>query len=124
MRTFPWLGRGKTNTPLPVRLGFGMLFPTVFLLRRTLFFPEVMALFSGRLYDIKDRQPLTFKAKSTAAISEMRVVGNIKVSAVVTIGWLSVRFRIHKIVTVSYFSQIAFLLQPGFAIGGAFLGEQ
>lgn len=49
-----------------------------------LLFLEVVALLSRRLYDIKDRLALTFEIKSTAAISEIGVVGNEVVSAVAT----------------------------------------
>jgi hypothetical protein len=47
------------------------------------FFPKEVALLSGRLYDIKDRLPLTLEIKSTAAISETGIMGNVIVDAVV-----------------------------------------
>jgi len=50
---------------------------------------EIVARLSGDLYDIKDRLSLTFEVKSTAAISEMGVVGNVIVGAVVTTGGLA-----------------------------------
>src|SRR3990167_4283926 len=60
-----------------------------------LFFLEVVALLPGRLYDIKDRLPLTLEVKSTATISEMGIVGDVVVGAVVATCWLVGWFDIH-----------------------------
>ncbi|HEU0233948.1 MAG TPA: hypothetical protein VFQ94_02320 [Gallionella sp.] len=55
-----------------------------------------MALLSRRPYDIKNRLSLAFEVKSTAAISEIGVVGNVVMGAVVTIRGLVGWFCIHR----------------------------
>ena len=52
---------------------------------------EVEALLSKRLYDLKHRLSLTFKINSTVAISETGIVGDVVVSAVITVWGLVVR---------------------------------
>jgi hypothetical protein len=54
-------------------------------------FWEVEALLSRRLYDLKHRLSLTFKINSTVAISETGIVGDVVVSAVITVWGLVVR---------------------------------
>jgi len=49
-------------------------------------FLEVVALLSRRFYYIKDWQSLTFEVKNTAAISEIGIVGNVVVGAVIASG--------------------------------------
>jgi len=53
------------------------------LLLALLFFLKKMARLTGCLYDNKDWLPLAFEVKSAAAISEIGVVGNVVVYAVV-----------------------------------------
>jgi hypothetical protein len=75
---------------------FGDLTTYARLPRAPLLFLEEMALLSRRLYNNKVWLPLTFEVKSTAAISEMGIVGNVVVGAVVTTLWLVIRFFIHR----------------------------
>jgi len=51
---------------------------------------------AGSLYDIKDWLTLAFEVERAAAISEMGVVGDVIVSAVVATWGFAARFCIHK----------------------------
>lgn len=61
------------------------------LLPATLFLPEEMARLSGGLGNDEDRLPLAFEIKRAAAVSEMGVVGDVVMGAIVAarrlVGW-------------------------------------